>query len=74
MDEQFGLAVVDQSGDGIAVQVQAYVNELLKEELSEAIQQITNNRGRIDALVSALLKFNSLKTSDVDKIMENAII
>lgn len=74
MDEQFGLAVVDQTGEGIAVQVQAYVNGILKKELNDAVQQINNNRGRMDALVSALLKYNSLKTSDIDKIMEDAII
>lgn len=74
MDEQFGLAVVDKAEEGIAAQVQSYVNDILKRELAEAIQQINKNKGKMDALVSALLKYNSLKQADIDKIMANAII
>lgn len=69
MDDEFGLAVVDQPGDAIDIKIQTQVNKILKEELSKATQQIINNKAKIDSLVSALLKNNSLKAFDIDKIM-----
>lgn len=76
MDEQFGLAVIDQEqvSDSAAQLLQTQVNELLKNLLAEAIQTISENKGKMDSLVENLLKFNSLRGNDIDIIMGNGII
>ena len=75
MDEQFGLAVIDQeqASDSVAQLLQSQVNELLKKLLAEAIQTIRENRETMDALVENLLKFNSLRANDIDTIMEKHV-
>lgn len=76
MDEQFGLAVIDQeqASDSAAHLLQSQVNDLLKKLLTEAVQIILENKAKIDALVENLLKYNSLRANDIDRIMENGII
>ena len=75
MDEQFGLAVIDQeqASDSVAQLLQSQVNDLLKKLLAEAIQTIREHRDTMDALVENLLKFNSLRANDIDTIMEKHV-
>ena len=76
MDEQFGLAVIDQeqASDSAVQLLQSRVNNLLNKLLAEAIQTITENKEKMDSLVENLIKFNSLRGIDIDIIMENGII
>ena len=73
MSEQFGMAVIDRADGNVAEQLQTHVNDILRTELSEAIRQINDNRRAMDALVSALLKNNSLNQSGIEKILADVI-
>jgi ATP-dependent Zn protease len=75
MDEDFGLAVVPASmiTDGpLAVEIRAAVNRILKEQLTEAVRLIAENKSKIDALVEALMSKNHLNGAEIDEILSNA--
>lgn len=70
MDEQFGLAVIDHAEDAVLSQLHAQVNQILTDQLSQAVRQIRDNKEKLDAMVSRLLASNTLKTGEIDSIME----
>lgn len=72
MDEDFGLAVVHgnvASNGTMSVEVRASVNRILKEQMSEAIRLISENRNKIDALVAELMQKNHLMGSEINEIL-----
>ncbi len=73
MDEQFGLAVIDPNSKPLSDAVQARVNELLREQLDQAIREISREKEKMDRLVENLLKKNSLKGEDIDRILQNQV-
>ena len=73
MDEQFGLAVIDPNSKPLSDAVQARVNELLREQLDQAIREISQEKEKMDRLVENLLKKNSLKSEDIDRILQNQV-
>ena len=69
MDEEFGLAVIDQAGEPLAGQVQSHINELLKVQLEEAIRLIQAYQDKVSRLVSKLMESNSLREQEIDRIL-----
>ena len=72
MDEDFGLAVVHgnvASNGTMSVEVRASVNRILKEQMSEAIRLISENRNKIDALVAELMQKNHLMGSEINEVL-----
>ncbi|MCM1364993.1 MAG: AAA family ATPase [Faecalibacterium sp.] len=72
MDSQFGLAVISpeelQNGE-IALEVRKAVNEILSEEMQNAISSIESNRECFDTLVDALLQKNHITGEEIDKLL-----
>ena len=66
MDEDFGLAVFDGTPTPL---VRAAVNKILSEQMSESIRLISENKAKLDALVSELLSKNSLTADAIEKIL-----
>ncbi len=69
MDEEFGLAYIDDPSDPEKALIRSRVNAILKEELETAIRQISENRAKLDALVEALVASGSLKKADIERIL-----
>ena len=55
MDEDFGMAVVDPENSFMSQQVYRDINEILKEQLAEAVRLITENKNKMDQLVEQLI-------------------
>ena len=70
MDEDFGLAVVEETEDGaLGAELRARVNDLLSRELAIAKATVEKHRDKMDALVSALLEKNRLKGDEIAAIL-----
>jgi ATP-dependent Zn protease len=66
MVEDFGLAVFD----GVpTTEVRAAVNKILREQMAEAVRLITENKSKLDALVSELLAKSSLTAAAIEQIL-----
>ena len=74
MDEQSGLSVIAPPAPGESEDpaVRRRINEILKEELDEAVRLISENRPRIDRLVDALMKENHLDGSRIQALLDQA--
>lgn len=73
MDEEFGLAVV-QKADGdneMSDKVRASVNRILKEQMDKAVELVTENMGKIDALVNVLMTKNHLNGYEIEKVFKD---
>ena len=70
MDEQFGPAVIERPDHTVSALLHDHVNEVLEAQLRMAMQQIHDNRDKMEALIEKLLKFNSLKGPEIDSIMD----
>lgn len=73
MDEDFGLAVIDQQVarcSELSVEVRKEVNKILSEEMKNAIKLIEDNKPAIDALVDRLLVNNHLSGDEIKDILE----
>jgi len=73
MDADFGLAVVPgtvaANGD-MSIEVRTAVNKILKEQMNKAIQLISENKGKIDALVERLMDKNHLNSAEIEQAIE----
>ena len=65
---EFGMAyIADQQ---MSEKTLALVNTVLKEQMRQAIDLLSAHREQIDRMVEELLKNNSLKREDIDRIMQ----
>ncbi len=75
MDEKFGLAVVPyeaaQSG-ALSCEVREAVKAILDEQMKEAIRIISENKDKVDALVSELMAKNHLNGPEIEQVLRNA--
>ena len=70
MDEDFGLAVI--SGDAAdSAEVRARINEILNEQMAEAIRLIRENKDKMDSLVEELLAKNHLTGAEIEQVLSN---
>lgn len=72
MDEDFGLAVVagTEAVSGIMpAEIREYVNRILREQMSNAVRLISENRDKIDSLVEALMVKNHLNGAEIERIV-----
>ncbi len=74
MDEDFGLAVVDRvsTADGMTDDVRAAVNRILDLQMREAVKIISENRAKIDALVSELMDRNHMSGPEINRVLSEA--
>lgn len=75
MDPSFGLAFgnVDQIKSGPMSQLlRTRVNELLAEQMQNAVEQISENHRMLDALVEALIEKNHLSAPELEEVFRNA--
>ena len=77
MDDDFGLAVIDersmQSGE-MALEVRRGINRILSAEMEKAIQLISQNWAAIDALVDVLMSQNHLRGEQIDSIFNTSAV
>ncbi len=74
MDDNFGLAVIDQQAASVgdlSSEVRKAVNCILKNELQNAIKLIEENKPSVDALVERLLVDNHLSGEEIKSIFES---
>ena len=74
MDEEFGLAVISEqeaSNGVMSIELHKRINTVLKEQLDKAIETISQNKSKVDALVDALLEKDHLTGDEICKIFEN---
>ena len=64
MDEDFGLAVMDEA-DFKDKETRAKINEILKGELQKAVELISENRILLDRMVTELLAKNHLSADEI---------
>ncbi|SEP66680.1 ATP-dependent metalloprotease FtsH [Lachnospiraceae bacterium NE2001] len=70
MDEEFGLAYMD-AGDAMKdPSLRKRVNELLSAEMRATIDIISQNKERIDRMVSELLKKNKLTGAEMEELLK----
>ena len=69
MDDECGMAVVDPDSPFASDRINQRVNAILKEQLDEAIRMISENRGKIDALVTKLLEKNHLNKTEIEEVL-----
>lgn len=74
MDDVVGMSFVSthELKGGYGQTVRERVNALLHAELANAIAHIRDNKGAMDAMVSALLEKNHLKEQEIDGIFRTA--
>ncbi len=73
MDDEFGLAVADASlnADGnMSTEIRKAVNGILREQMTEAIRLISENKNKIDALVEQLMEKNHLTSDEIVDAIE----
>ncbi len=68
MDSEFGLAVVDPNG-ALSEKVHAKVNQILSEQMQQAVTLITENKDKIDALVKELMAKNHMSGAEIDAVL-----
>lgn len=74
MDHETGLAVITEAeaNGPLAMEVRKAVNDLLSAEMEKAVTILTENRKKLDALVTALLKTQRLTGHEIDEILTGA--
>lgn len=73
MDENFGLAIIDQQtarNSDLSGEVREAVNKILSDEMKNAIKLIEDNKDAIESLVERLLSNNHLTGSEIKDIFE----
>lgn len=73
MDEEFGLAVLtpEEAQRGpMAEKVSARVSETIRTEMAETIRIVTENKARIDRLVTALMAKNKLTKEEMEELLK----
>ncbi len=75
MDESLGLSYIDASdrNSPYYAQVRARVNEILSEQMEDAVIVITENKAAIDKMVKVLLEKNHLKEKEIDAIFTETV-
>ena len=77
MDEKIGMISIpheELAESPYGAVVLARINEILSEQLAEAIRLVEANRAALDALVDALMEKNHLKGDEIDAILsKNAV-
>jgi len=74
MDDDFGLAVVHgavAANGTMSVEVRTSVNRILKEQMSEAVKLISENKDKIDSLVEELMSKNHLNGTEINAVLSN---
>ena len=69
MDEDFGLAVMDEREALHDPTFRKKVNEILSAEMRATIDIISKNKSRIDKMVSELMKKNKLTGSEMEELL-----
>ncbi len=67
MDESVGLAVFDGE---MTADLRKAVNAILDEQMAQAIRIISENRGKLDALVKALEEKNRLSGKEIEALLK----
>ena len=70
MDGEMGLSYV---GGEPSAEIRARVNEVLSEQLAEAVATVEKNRAAIDAIVDALIERTHLKEDEMDAIFSSNV-
>ena len=71
MDERFGLAVAtEEEKRAMYPEIRRRLNEVLDAALAEAVAYIQEKRAVLDALASALLEKNHLRSDELKAIFE----
>ncbi len=71
MDEKLGLAYMSDSAAEKSSEVRQRVNEILTEQLNEAISLINENRDKFDRLCQALLDKNKLTDDEIKELLKD---
>lgn len=71
MDEKLGLAYMSDSEAEKSSEVRQRVNEILTEQLNEAIRLINENRDKFDRLCEALLAKNRLTDDEIEELLKD---
>ena len=66
MDDEFGLAVTNGE---ISAEARVSINRILKEQMAETVRLVSENKEKIDSLVSELMNKNHLNREEIDKIL-----
>ena len=69
MDETCGLAVVDMDSPTQSGLINRRVNAILSEQLKRAIDIVSGNRDKVDALVAKLLEKNHLNQEEIEEVL-----
>ena len=66
------LAVLpDAAASGsMSAEIRTFVNRILKEQMSEAVRLVSQNKEKIDALVDKLLAKNHMNRDEIEKILK----
>jgi ATP-dependent Zn protease len=72
MEEKIGLAVLspEEATKGpLALKINERISEILKEEMTETVDHISDAKPRIDRMVAALLEKNKLSKEEIEAIL-----
>jgi len=68
MDKEFGLATLSYEEGNIPEALRQRINEILDQEMENAIRTIRDNRAKFDHMVEELLKKNYMMGDEIDRI------
>ncbi len=77
MDSVLGLAAIDGNtllSDGMSSRVYERINQIISEQMTEAVKIISENRAAVDMLVEVLLKKNHLSGDEIDAIFRSVAV
>ena len=69
MDDTVGMSYIDHRSE-LPAAIRERVNQLLREELANAVALIEKNRNAMDALVDELIRKNHLKEQEIDAVIK----
>lgn len=70
MDEQFGLATMGEREALDSERLQDRVNGILREQMSEVLRILRENKDKIDILVGALMEKNKLAKTEIEELLK----
>ena len=71
MIEDVGLGFIDTEDKKTSIEINAKINEILKEQLALAIENVRANKMKVDVLVEELMKKNKLNGNEIDTLLGN---
>lgn len=70
MDDEIGIGFIDSDEEKKSPNIKAKINEILKDQLAHAVQNIKSNKSKMDKLVEELMNKNKLNGNEIEYLLK----